>query len=133
MTIRATGAFDVTLAALDHSAGDPGLGRMSLDKAFHGDLEATSKGEMLTAGTAVNGSAAYVAIERITGTLQGKAGSFAAHHTGVMTRGAPSLTVTIVPDSGTGALTGIAGTIGIRIVDGKHFYDLDYSLPGASG
>jgi uncharacterized protein DUF3224 len=84
---------------------------------------------MLTAGTAVQGSGAYVAVDRITGTLHGRAGSFAMLHTGIMRRGAPQLTVTILADSGTGALTGIAGSFAIRIVDGQHFYDVDYTLP----
>src|SRR4051812_31226085 len=111
MTTRATGSFDVTRAALDHSAGEATLGRSSLDKVFRGDLEGTGKGEMLTAGTGVAGSAVYVAIERVTGTLHGRSGSFALHHTGIMTRGAPALTIQVVPDSGTGELTGITGTL----------------------
>ena len=86
---------------------------------------------MLTASGSVAGSAAYVAIERITGTLHGRAGSFAVHHVGILTRGAPQLTITVVPDSGTGELIGIAGTIAIRIVEGTHFYDLDYTLAPA--
>jgi hypothetical protein len=132
MTIRASGSFDVTLAALDHSAGDSTLGRMSINKTFHGDLDGTSKGEMLTAGTSVAGSAVYVAIERVTGTLHGRAGSFALHHVGVMTRGAPALTVTVVPDSGTGELAGITGTLAINIDGGKHFYELGYQIPDAT-
>ena len=104
---------------------------MSLDKQFHGDLEASSVGEMLTAmSSSVQGSGAYVAVERITGTLQGRSGSFALYHTGVMNRGVPRLTITVVPDSGTGGLTGIAGKLNIRIEpDGKHFYDFEYELP----
>jgi hypothetical protein len=102
---------------------------MSIDKQFHGDLEATSKGEMLTAmsGT-VKGSGAYVAVERVTGTLHGRAGSFALYHIGTMTRGTPHLAVTVVPDSGTGQLTGITGTMNIIIADGKHSYEFEYEL-----
>ena len=104
------------------------LGRMSLDKLFHGDLEATGKGEMLTAGTDT-GSAGYVAIERVTGTLQGRSGSFALMHVGTMTRDAQQLSITVVPDSGAGQLVGIAGKLAITIDDGKHFYDFEYTLP----
>ncbi len=107
------------------------LARMSIDKQFVGDLAATSKGEMLSAGTSVKGSAGYVAIERVVGTLGGRRGSFVLQHNGVMTRGAPQLTITVVPDSGTGALAGLSGTMAIIIADGKHSYELDYSLPAA--
>jgi len=124
------GTFEVKLAPLGaYAAGDPALGRMSIDKVLQGDLIATSQGEMLTVGTSVKGSAAYVAIERITGTLHGRKGSFAAHHVGVMARGAPQLTIALVPDSGTEELTGIVGTMKINIVDGKHCYEIDYTLP----
>jgi Protein of unknown function (DUF3224) len=125
---RATGTFEVKMAPLEHSAGDPGLGRMSLDKQYHGELIATAKGEMLTAMTAVNGSAVYVAIERVTGTLGGRSGSFALHHTGIMTRGTPSLSVRIVPDSGTGGLEGLTGTMDILIEGRQHSYVLEYEL-----
>jgi hypothetical protein len=129
---KAIGVFDVTIVPLAlHAAGDPLLGRMSIDKVFYGALAATSQGEMLSAGTAVKGSAVYVAIERITGTLNGRRGSFVVHHLGVMTRGEGVLTVTIAPDSGTDELTGITGKIAITIVDGKHLYDVDYQLPDA--
>lgn len=128
---RASGAFDVKITPQTNSGGEGGaVGRMALDKQYHGDLEATAKGEMLTAGTAVEGSAVYVAIEQVSGTLHGKAGAFALYHTGVMTRGAPHLSITVVPDSGTGQLAGLAGTMLIRIEPGgKHFYDFDYTLP----
>ncbi len=106
------------------------LSRATFDKRFAGPLDATSKVQMLAARTPVEGSAGYVAIERVTGTLDGKRGTFVLQHTGVMTRGAPSLTVTVVPDSGTGALAGISGRMDIRIVDGQHFYELDYELAG---
>jgi hypothetical protein len=101
---------------------------MTIDKEIHGDLEGTSKGQMLTAGTAVNGSGVYVAIEKVSGTLHGRKGTFLLHHTGVMGRGAPRLTITVVPDSGTGELKGIAGKMTIEIVDGKHSYTLEYRL-----
>ena len=127
---RASGTFDVKLNPLATEEVKEGasLGRMSIDKQFHGDLEGTSKGEMLTAGTPVKDSAGYVAIERVTGKLQGRSGSFALQHSGLMNRGAPQLTITVVPDSGTGELKGITGTMMIRIQGGKHFYDLDYAI-----
>lgn len=130
MSTHATGTFQVKLTPipLDDKAADPTLGRMSIDKQFHGDLEATSKGEMLSAGTSVKGSAGYVAIERVTGTLAGRSGAFALQHTGIMTRGAPQLTITVVPDSGTGELAGLAGKMSIQIADGKHSYDFEYTL-----
>jgi hypothetical protein len=102
---------------------------MSIDKQFHGDLEATSKGQMLAAGTEVQGSAGYVAIERVSGTLGGRSGTFALQHSGTMTRGEPQLIITVVPDSGTGQLVGLAGTMTITIADGKHQYGFDYTLP----
>ncbi len=106
-----------------------------MEKQFHGDLEATSKGEMLSAGGSVKGSAGYVAIERVSGTLHGRAGTFVLQHSGVMTRGAPGLTVSVVPDSGTGELAGLAGTMSIVIAEGKHSYELTYTLdaPAAGG
>jgi hypothetical protein len=135
MTTHATGPFEVKLTpqppAWDHQ-GAP-LGRMSMEKQFHGDLEATSKGEMLSAGTGVKGSAGYVAIERVSGSLHGKSGTFVLQHSGVMTRGAPGLTVSVVPDSGTGELAGLAGTMAIIIADGKHTYDLTYTLDAVAG
>lgn len=126
---HASGSFEVRLAPQEtYNKSDSMLGRMSIDKQFHGPLEATSKGEMLTAGTNVKGSAGYVAIERVTGTLNGKSGSFALQHFATMTRGAPQLTIIVVPDSGTGELGGLSGKLNIRIENGKHFYDLDYTL-----
>ncbi|HEY0555574.1 MAG TPA: DUF3224 domain-containing protein, partial [Thermoanaerobaculia bacterium] len=106
MTSRASGPFDVkvTPQAPDADAGEAPIGRMILDKQFHGDLEAVSKGQMLAAGTEVQGSAGYVAMERVTGTLHGRSGTFVLQHTGIMNRGTPSLTITVVPDSGTGEL-----------------------------
>jgi hypothetical protein len=130
MTLHAKGTFDVKVApvAEDKAEGST-LGRYSLDKHYHGDLEATAKGEMLTAGTDVKGSAGYVAVERVTGTLAGRKGSFVLQHTGTMNRGAPTLTVSVVPDSGTDELAGLTGTLTIIIADGKHSYSLEYSLP----
>jgi hypothetical protein len=130
---HATGLFDVKLSPLpayDTSAGTP-LARMSIDKEFRGDLAATSKGEMLAAGTPVKGSGLYVAVERVTGTLSGLTGSFILHHTGIMTRGTPELSVRVVPDSGTDQLVGLAGHMTILIADGKHSYDFEFSLPAA--
>jgi hypothetical protein len=103
------------------------LGRMSIDKQFHGDLDGTSKGQMLTSGTMTTGSAVYVAVERLTGTLAGKSGSFALHHTGMMSRGRPTLTISVVPDSGTGELAGIAGIMTVDIADGQHTYTFEYT------
>ncbi|MEX0878284.1 MAG: DUF3224 domain-containing protein [Thermoanaerobaculia bacterium] len=126
--MRASGTFEVKLAPQADENTDPALGRMSIDKQFQGDLEAGSKGQMLTAGTGVKGSAGYVAIERVSGKLQGRTGSFALQHSGTMTRGAPELTITVVPDSGTDQLAGLAGRMTIRIEGGKHFYDLEYTF-----
>ncbi len=129
VTLHASGAFDVKLTP--QATEDNALGRMSLDKQFHGDLEATSKGEMLTAMGGVQGSAGYVAIEKVTGSLKGRSGTFVLQHSGTMTRGTPQLTITVVPDSGTGQLEGLSGTMTIEIADGKHSYGFEYTLPGA--
>ena len=130
VTSRASGTFEVKLNPLPtyDSAEGGTLGRMSMDKQFRGNLEATSKGEMLTAVGSVKGSAGYVAIERVSGTLDGRSGTFVLQHSGTMTRGAPHLTITVVPDSGTGQLTGLTGTMEIEIADGKHSYSLEYTL-----
>jgi hypothetical protein len=135
MTTHASGTFDVKLTpqkADNKEAEAASLGRISIDKQFHGDLEATSKGEMLTAVTGTKGSAGYVAIERVTGTLHGRSGAFVLQHSGTMTRGTPRLSVSVVPDSGTGQLVGLAGELTIKIADGKHFYEFDYTLPETS-
>jgi hypothetical protein len=133
MPSHATGTFEVKLTPQgdgDTAEGST-LGRMTLAKQFHGDLDGTSKGEMLTAGTDVKNSAGYVAIERITGTLNGRAGSFVLQHSGTLMRGAPTQSITVVPDSGSGQLAGITGKMIITIVDGKHSYDFEYTLPEA--
>ena len=130
MAFIAKGSFTVEMKP----QAEPGvvdgvsLGRMSLDKRFEGDLAATGRGEMLTALTPVQGSAGYVAIERVSGRLHGKSGGFVFQHTGTMTRGAQQLSITVVPDSGTGELSTIAGSFKLQIVDGKHFYEFEYTL-----
>ncbi len=126
---HAAGPFEVKLTPQPDNAADPSLGRMSIDKQFHGDLEATSQGQMLTAGTEVKGSAGYVAVEKVTGRLHGREGTFILQHSGTMTRGTPQLSISVVPDSGTGQLAGLTGTMTINIRDGKHSYDFEYRLP----
>lgn len=126
VTTRASGTFEVKLAP--QAGHEPALGRMTIDKEFHGDLEAVSKGEMLAAMTAVEGSAGYVAMERVSGTLHGRRGTFVLQHSGTMNRGAPQLVVTVVPDSGTDELAGLSGTMRIIVEGGKHSYELDYTL-----
>jgi len=126
MTTRAAGAFEVKLNP--QTPYEASLGRMSIDKQFHGDLEAASKGEMLSIMTAVKGSAGYVAMELVSGTLHGRQGTFVLQHSGTMTRGAPQLSVTVVPDSGTGQLAALQGTMIIKIEGGKHFYEFEYTL-----
>ena len=131
MSTRATGSFTVKMLPqpLADASADASLGRMALDKTFSGDLAATGQGEMLMAGTAVKGSAGYVAIERVSGSLHGRSGTFVLQHTGTMNRGAPTLSVTVVPDSGTGELVGLAGKLDILIDGGQHRYAFDYTLP----
>jgi hypothetical protein len=130
MSTRASGTFEVKMSpeAMDSEAEGSALGRMALAKSFHGDLEGTGKGTMLTAGTSIAGSAGYVAIERVSGTLHGRRGTFALQHTGTMNRGEPQLSITVVPDSGTGELAGLAGKLAIIVADGKHSYELEYTL-----
>ncbi len=123
---HATGTFEVKLAP---QTDDSPIARMTIDKQFHGDLEASSRGQMLSAMGEVKGSAGYVAMERVTGTLGGRAGSFVLQHTGTMNRGEPQLAVTVVPDSGTRELAGLEGKMSIRIADGKHSYEFEYTLP----
>lgn len=128
---HATGTFEVkiTPAASSNPDGNVTLGRNALEKTFQGDLTGTSKGEMLTALTQTKGSAGYVAIEHASATLRGRKGGFALQHTGTMSHGTQSLSITVVPDSGSGDLTGISGQMTIRIEGGKHFYDFEYTLP----
>lgn len=130
MANHINGTFEVTLIPQpqEENVGDPGVGRMSLTKQFFGDLDATSQGQMLAVRTDVKDSAGYVALERVTGTLQGRSGSFALQHSGTMTRGEKHLSVTVVPDSGTDQLSGISGKMGIEIVDGKHLYTFEYTF-----
>lgn len=132
MTTHARGTFEVKLSpqAPDEGHAESGISRMLLDKQFHGDLEATSQGQMLAAGSPAS-SGGYVAIERVNGTLQGRAGSFALQHSGTMTRGTPLLNITVVPDSGTGQLAGLAGRMEIQIAGGAHSYDFQYTLDEA--
>jgi len=134
MNAHASGTFNVTMnpqPPYDTAEGAT-LGRMSINKQFQGDLKASSTVEMLSAITEVKGSAGYVALERVTGTLHGRAGSFVLQHTGTMTRGKAELTVSVVPDSGTAELKGIVGQMTIDVVEGKHLYTFDYSLEAAA-
>ena len=133
MTMHASGTFEVKMVPqpVQDGIGDPGIGRMALDKQFHGDLEATGKGQRRAAGTDVPGSAGYVALERVSGTLHGRRGTFALQHSGTMTRGAPQLSITVVPDSATGELLGLTGKLAIIIADGKPSYDFEYMSPDA--
>src|SRR3954469_22612032 len=133
MMTHASGSFDVTITPqVQDEAEGAGIARLTIDKQFHGDIEAHSQGQMLAAGTAIEGSAGYVAIEKATGTLHGRNGSFILQHNGTMSRGAGQLAITVVPDSGTGELVGLAGTMSISIVDGKHSYEFEYTLPKGS-
>jgi hypothetical protein len=129
MTNHARGTFDVKVIpqAADAAAGGP-FSRLFLDKQFHGSLAATSKGQMLGAETAVPGSGAYVALELVSGTLNGRRGSFILQHNGTMAKGVPTLSVTVVPDSGTEQLIGLSGRMTIIIADGKHSYELEYTI-----
>jgi|HubBroStandDraft_5_1064220.scaffolds.fasta_scaffold00344_5 hypothetical protein len=131
VALRATGTFDVKVEAQGEADKGEGstLGRYSLDKQYHGDLDGIAKGTMLTAGTDVKGSAGYVAMERVTGTLQGRSGSFVLQHSGTMAHGEAQQSITVVPDSGTGQLVGIAGKLTVIIAGGKHSYQFEYSLP----
>jgi hypothetical protein len=128
--LHATGPFDVTLAPQTAANADSGIARMTIDKQFHGQLEAASVGQMLSAMGTVKGSAGYVAIEKVTGTLNGRKGSFVLQHNATMDRGKPELNIIVVPDSGTGELEGLSGKMSIEIAPGgKHSYKFDYTLP----
>ena len=128
---KAKGTFEVKIAPLPHynTSEDAKLARMSIDKQFQGDLVGTSQGEMLSAGTAIKGSAGYVAIERVIGKLNGRSGSFALQHNATMTRGAPYLNIVVVPDSGTEGLAGLRGSMHIVIDKGNHSYEFEYDFP----
>ena len=132
MSQRAAGAFDVKVTPQKPDtqiARAANLGRLTIDKRFHGDLEGISKGEMLATQTDTPGSAGYVALERVTGTLKGRTGSFVLQHSATMTRGAPKANIAVVPDSGTGELQGISGTMTITVAgDGSHSYEFDYKI-----
>ena len=126
---KASGTFTVKVTPqAPHDGDTSGFGRLLLDKQFQVDLEGISKGQMLAMGTAVEGSAGYVAIEQVTATLEGKTGSFALQHFGKMTRGNPELNVAVVPDSGTGELSGLSGKMQIIIADGTHSYEFEYTI-----
>ena len=131
MTTHATGTFEVKLTPQDDKADDKSLGRMTIEKQWHGDLEGTSKGQMLTGGDVTKGSAGYVAIVKFSGTLDGRKGTFILQHSATMTRGEGQLTITVVPDSGTDQLEGLRGKMTIKIAEGKHSYDFEYALPPA--
>jgi hypothetical protein len=128
MSIQANGTFEVKLTPQDDQASGSPFGRMLIDKQFHGDLEGTSLGQMLAIMTAVKGSAGYVALEKVTGSLHGKQGSFVLQHSSTMNRGVPEQNIGVVPDSGTDELAGLSGKLTIQIADGKHFYEFEYAL-----
>ena len=133
MPMRISGTFEVTLQPQEADDKEDGstLGRLSIDKHFHGDLDARSKGQMLSALSDVQGSAGYVAVERVRGTLNGRRGSFVLQHCGTMSKQGAKMTITVVPDSGSGELVGLAASMAIRVEGGQHFYDLEYTLPDA--
>jgi len=128
MSYHAKGTFTVDVHPLTPPPAE-GLSRFSIDKQIHGQLEATSKGEMFSGGDPKQGTAGYVAIEVVTGTLNGKNGSFALQHSATMDQNGPKMTVIVVPGSGTGELKGISGTFDIQVANGQHSYDLEYTLP----
>ena len=131
--MTAAGTFEVKLKPqTDEDAGDPTIGRMSIEKQFHGDLEGTSKGQMLAVSPNAKFSGGYVAMECVRGRLGGNTGTFVLQHTGTITRGVPEQSVTVVPDSGTGELSGLSSKMNIVIADGKDSYALEYTLPGAT-
>jgi hypothetical protein len=127
--VKASGTFDVALTPQEDSAAvDSGITRLLIEKRFHGDLVGESRGQMLSSVTPVGGSAGYVAQERVRGTLNGRSGEFTLQHSGLLARGAPSLTVTVVPDSGTGELVGLRGELQITVTPDEHRYDFEYTL-----
>jgi len=129
--MKISGKFDVNITPLNfgiHGKDDINLGRMSIDKTFHGGLDASSRGQMLSAMTSVQGSAGYVAIEQVSGSLSGKQGSFVLQHFGTMNKGKDRLILEVVPDSGSGELSGLVGEMTIKVEDGKHYYEFEYEL-----
>ena len=128
LTHHAQGSFTVKVLPLTPTPAE-GLGRFSIDKQIHGGLEATSRGEMISGGDPKQGNAGYVAMELVTGTLDGKQGSFALQHSATMDPSGSRMSVIVVPGSGAGELKGIAGTFTIRVENGQHLYDFEYSLP----
>lgn len=130
---RAAGSFEVKIVpqTSEREATDATLGRMSIDKEYSGDLQATGRGQMLTSVTDISGAAVYVAIERVSGTLNGKRGTFVLYHNGIATRSRRDLVITVAPESGTEELTGLQGTMSINIVEKKHFYELNFTLPSS--
>ena len=129
MATKISGEFSVGMMPQAAETASPALGRMLLDKQYHGDLTARGAGQMLATHGSVPGSAAYVALETVTGTLQGREGSFALVHRGLMTRGQPSLDIAVVPDSGTAELAGLGGSMRLRVEGHQHFYDFEFTLP----
>ena len=129
--MHASGTFEVRMSPqpVEEGVGDVSIGRMALDKQYHGDLAATGKGQMLAFRADVEGSAGYVALERVSGVLHGRSGTFVLQHSGTMTRGVPQLIISVVPDSGSDELQGLAGKLAITIADGKHSYAFEYTLP----
>ena len=134
MSKRTSGSFEVKITPQPavENVGDPAISRMALDKRFHGGLEATSRGEMLAFRSLIPGSAGYVAMERVSGSLDGRTGSFIFKHDGTMTRGAAHLTLSVVPDSGTDELLGLSGSMVILVADGKHSYEFEYEFASPS-
>jgi hypothetical protein len=131
MANNASGTFEVKLTPEQDSSREAVVGRMTIDKQFDGDIEGTSKGLMIMVATAVGGSAGYVALEKVTASIRGRQGTFYLQHNGIMNRGEGTLSVVVVPDSGTDGLTGLTGSMQIKIEDGKHFYDFEYTIAGA--
>jgi len=131
MANNATGTFQVKLTPEQDQTGEAVVGRMTIDKQFEGDIEGNSKGLMLMVGTAVAGSAGYVALEKVSASIGGRQGTFYFQHHGIMNRGEGTLSVVVVPDSGTDALIGLSGSMQIKIEEGKHFYDFEYTIADA--
>ena len=128
MTQHASGTFEVKMTPQDDKSDDKTMGRMTIAKQWHGDLEGTSTGQMLSGGDFSTGSAGYVAMEKFSGTVKGRKGNFILQHSATMTKGEGQLTITVVPDSGTDELAGISGKLAIKIENGKHFYDFEYGI-----